>query len=152
MAEPQLTRSVDAVPQMAHASDHAENRELQLSASTIAPAPIPAVVVSPDPAFAAALPNQGGTSALKAAKTGAANEQIDGTGVSHIHVAHELGVATLTDEQYEENQQLEAQPDRPRDVDTGGLVKQHNIAEAESFDPDIFNTWAHSDQVPKELG
>lgn len=137
---------------MAQQTTPTDHRDFQVSASTTAPATAlaPAPVVSPNPAFAAAVPNQDGTPALEAPKTRAANEQIDSTGLSHIRVAQELGVATLTNEQYEEA--LEAQPERPQDVDTGGLVKQHNIAETEGFDPDIFNTWSCSDQVPKELG
>jgi hypothetical protein len=102
--------------------------------------------------LSASAPRPVGLSAVEAAKTGAASEHVEGTGVSHVHVARELGVATVSKEEHEQKQQLDAPPVKPPDLDTGGLVKQHDTADTEALDADTYNTWSHPDEVPKELG
>jgi hypothetical protein len=142
MAEASYTRSDET--NGLHHRDFQQSTPSQGQAVAVDPASDP--VVSPP----ALLPS--GVSAVEAAKLGAASENVEGTGVSHVEVAHELGVSTITREQYEQAQRLDAQPDSPQDVDTGGLVKQQNTAEIEALDSDTFNTWGHPDEVPKELG
>jgi hypothetical protein len=92
--------------------------------------------------------------AVQAMKETAAAPHIQGTGdVSHTAVANELGLPTRSAQEFEAHNALEkqAQPARPQDVPTGGLVKAHDTAEVEAIDPDTKNVWSHPDAVPKEV-
>lgn len=152
MAEPGHTRSDVAIAQMAQQAA-AGSRVQHEGVQQPAVAPAPAVVPPSDPAVSASVPpHPANLSVVEAAKTGAASEHVEGTGVSHVNVARELGVSTMTKEQQEQKQQLDAQPVKPQDLDTGGPVKQHDTAETEALDADTYNTWSHPEDVPKELG
>ena len=112
-----------------------------------------------DPAVAAAVPGVASTNndvlpAVEAAKSHAANPNVEGTGnISHVAVANDLGVSTITREEHERKQFLEQEsaPEKPQDHSTGAPVKQHDTAETEAMDKDTYNVWSHPDEVPKEV-
>ena len=111
----------------------------------------PAFTTSTGP-IVAARTDGGVLPAVQAAKEGAAADHFEGTGVSHIAVAQDLGVVTKTKEQHEAEKDLPDVPQKPQDMDTGGLIKQHNTAEHDAMDADTYNTWSHPSNVPKEVG
>lgn len=95
--------------------------------------------------------NMPATQAMKETAT-APNVGVAGD-VSHTAVANELGLPTRTASEHEAYKELQenAEPQRPQDVPTGGLVKAHDTADEEAIDPDTKNVWSHPDLVPKEV-
>lgn len=99
--------------------------------------------------------NNGLLPSVQAAKEQAANPNVEGVGdVSHVDVANELGLQTVTREQLDAHHELQQRslPAKPQDHSTGGLVKQHDTADSEALDKDTFNVWSNPDEVPKEVG
>lgn len=149
--EPDLDAAVnsatsDAAAAAAAPAVAAETNKTPLVTATPEPASTaPAAPVVADPK---ALP------AVQAAKDGAANESVDGTGVSTEAVANDLGVPTKSREEHEREKELEhtTAPARSQDHETGGMVKQYDTADDEAIDPDTFNVWSNPHEVPKEVG
>jgi hypothetical protein len=89
--------------------------------------------------------------AIQAAKDGAKQDNVQGTGVSTSSIANELGLGVRNRDEHEAIKEREDIPTRPQDLSTGGLVKQHDVAEDDALDAHTHNVWAHPDEVPKEV-
>lgn len=118
------------------------------AAGPSAPPPAPATTV---PAPVVADPSASSQPAIQAAKDGSKNDNVEGTGVHESHIARELGLDVRSRDEHEAIQEQKDIPTRPQDVSTGAPVKQHDVADQEALDPDTVNTWAHPDEIPKEV-